>query len=53
MCPVMTGGQKATMKAAPVDERLLEVVLRPIQDLKLYSMMALAISVARMPSFSP
>ena len=24
MCPVMTGGQKATKKTAPVDERLLE-----------------------------
>ena len=24
MCPVMTGGQKATKKAAPVDERILE-----------------------------
>jgi hypothetical protein len=35
MCPVMTGGQKATKKAAPVDERFFEFGLRPVHDLKL------------------
>jgi hypothetical protein len=37
MCPVMIGGQKATKKAAPVDERFLYIWprLQSIQDLKL------------------
>jgi hypothetical protein len=35
MCPVMTGGQKATKKAAPVDERFFEFGLRLVHDLKL------------------
>ncbi len=35
MCPVMTGGQRVTKKAAPADERFFEFGVRPVQDLKL------------------
>jgi hypothetical protein len=35
MSPAMTGGQKATKKAAPVDEQFPEFGLRPVQDLNL------------------
>jgi hypothetical protein len=35
MCPVMTGGQRVTKKAAPADERFFDFGLRPGQDLNL------------------